>query len=76
MKIIKLYCYERDGGGVTVSPVEPDVPYTEMYRLVADDGMELTNGEITSSCVDTETIEGWEEVPALEEVEDGTALNS
>jgi hypothetical protein len=62
MQIIKLYRYERPNGGVTVSPVEPDCEYTEMVRLVADEGKELVNGEIRTTCVDTETAEGWVEI--------------
>lgn len=62
MQIIKLYKYKRKNGGVTVSPVKPSCEYNEMVRLVADEGKELVNGEQRTSCVDTETAEGWIEV--------------
>ena len=63
MKAIKLYKYEREGGGVTVSPINPDCEYTEMVRLVADEGKVLTNdGQNFTSCVDVETADGWYEV--------------
>lgn len=62
MQKITLYKYTREGGGVTVSPIKPDTEYTEMLRLVADDGKVLTNGEITLPCKDVETVEGWEEI--------------
>ena len=62
MQMIKLYKYERENGGVTVSPVEPSCEYTEMVRLVADEGKELVNGEQKTSCIDTESAEGWVEV--------------
>lgn len=63
MEIIKLYKYTRPEGGVTVSPVMPEGEYTEMVRLVADEGKLLTkDGENLTSCVDTETAEGWYEV--------------
>lgn len=63
MQIIKLYKYERADGGVTVSPVKPDCEYTEMVRLVADEGKVLTmDGEDFTSCVDTDSAEGWYEV--------------
>ena len=40
MTIKTLYKYEREGGKITVSPIMPeDKPYTEMYRLIADEGM-------------------------------------
>jgi hypothetical protein len=65
MQIITLYRYERENGGVTVSPNKPNVEYTEMYRLVADDGKLLTlDGENTTSCADVESIEGWYEIDA------------
>lgn len=62
MQIINLYKYERADGGVTVSPIKPDCEYTEMYRLVADEGKVLTNGENTTICIDAESREGWVEI--------------
>lgn len=66
MQTINLYRYVRADGGVTVSPVKPDGEYTEMVRLVADDGKMLTNdGEHLTGCVDVITADGWYEVDAL-----------
>lgn len=63
MQTITLYKYNRPDGGVTVSPVKPDGEYTEMYRLVADEGKALTqDGENLTTCIDTDTAEGWYEV--------------
>lgn len=63
MQIIPLYRYERADGGVTISPVKPDGEYTEMVRLVADEGKVLTkDGENFTACVDTENADGWYEV--------------
>lgn len=63
MKIETLYRYERNTGKITVSPKKPeDKPYTEVYRLIADDGMILTNGEITTPCIDVDSTEGWTEI--------------
>lgn len=62
MQIINLYKYERADGGITVSPIKPDCEYTEMYRLVADEGKVLTNGEIIMASVDVEHTEGWVEI--------------
>lgn len=65
MQAITLYKYEREGGGTTVSPVKPDVEYTELYRLIADEGKALTqDGEKLFPCVDVESVEGWYEVDA------------
>ena len=64
MTIIDLYKYERSDGGINVSPIEPTgVDYTKMIRLIADEGMLLTNdGENFSPCADVESAEGWREV--------------
>ena len=67
MQIIPLYRYIRKNGGITVSPNKPDTEYTEMVRLVADDGKVLTNdGENFTTCVDTDTADGWYEVDSHE----------
>ena len=73
MQTIALYKYQREDGGVTVSPIKPDVEYAEMYRLVADESKALTNGIITTPCVDVESIEGWSEIDAPEEKSMGRA---
>ena len=63
MQIIKLYKYNRAGGGVTVSPNKPECDFVEMVRLVADEGKVLVNGDVITSCIDTDKlIEDWEEV--------------
>lgn len=67
MKTIKLYRYTREGGGVTVSPEKPDVEYQELVRLVADERKLLTNGNIETVCIDTDTADGWWEIDAPEE---------
>lgn len=69
MQRIPLYKYERPDGGTTVSPAKPDCEYTEMYRLVADEGKTLTNGEIITSCIDVESTEGWSEIDEPKEEE-------
>ena len=65
MEIRTLYRYEREGGGVTVSPEPPKtkVPYTEMYRIIADEGMLVTrDGKELYSVIDTEIGDGWYDV--------------
>ena len=67
MQIIPLYRYIRENGGITVSPNKPDTEYTERVRLVADDGKVLTkDGESFTTCIDTDTADGWYEVDAHE----------
>ena len=62
MTIKKLYKYTRDDGGTTVSLTEPaDRAYTTLCRLIADEGMVLTNGTDKVSCIDTEKPEEWTE---------------
>lgn len=68
MQKIPLYRYIREGGGVTVSTEKPDEEYTELTRLVADEGYTLTNGETFTSCTDTDNPGAWTEV-----VDTGTA---
>ena len=70
MQIIKLYKYKRADGGITVSPSVPEGEYTEMVRLVADEHKLLTkDGENFTSCVDTDSTDGWYEVDEPEESE-------
>lgn len=65
MQTIKLYRFIRPDGGVTVSAVKPDTDYTELTRLVADDGMVLTDGVNSIACTDTADPDKWQEVPDL-----------
>lgn len=67
MEIKTLYKYKREDGGTTVSPIKPNCEYTELYRLIAAKGMELVKDDIHTCCVDTDNIEGWEEVELPEE---------
>lgn len=65
MQILTLYKYEREAGKITVSLDKPNAEYTEMMRLVADEGKALTqDGENLTSCVDVDTADGWYEVDA------------
>ena len=66
MQIITLYRYIRNDGGVTVSPIKPDREYAETFRLVADEGMILTDGENFTICTDTENPDAWTEVEDIE----------
>lgn len=72
MQIKPLYKYVRPDGGVTITPVQPDYAYTQLYRLFAEGSGEITNGEITTTCVDAESCEGWHDVDG--EITDTEAL--
>lgn len=81
MQTITLYRYTRSDGGVTVSPQQPDegTAYELRYRLIADEGLSLTNGEIFTQCTDTATPDAWQEVVGgdnTEELSDTGALDS
>ena len=72
MQTITLYKYTRADGGITISPKKPDweCEYTEMYRLVADEGKALTqDGDNTFPCVDVKSTDGWYEVEVNEDGE-------
>lgn len=63
MKKVTLYRYTREDGGVTVTPNRPKTAgYTIKHRLIADEGMILTNGETTTTCVDVDSVDGWSEI--------------
>lgn len=71
MEIKEMYRYTREGGGVTVSTEIPDCEYEVTYRIIADEGMEVTrDGENTYCCVDTDDTNGWYEVELIEPVEE------
>lgn len=63
MNIIPIYRYVREKGKITVSPIKPNVEYTEKCRLVADKGKLLTKDSVDFyKAIDTETADGWYEV--------------
>lgn len=70
----QLYRVVREDGGITHTPNRPnEAGYTIMYRLIADEGMILVNGDIQTYCVDVDEVDGWEEIkePTREEEENG-----
>ena len=66
MQIVNLYRYEREPGKITTSPVKPDdnVDYSIIYRLIADEGMAITDGTSIVECVDINSSEGWADCKA------------
>lgn len=71
MEIKTLYRYEREPNKITVSTEKPDVEYTEMYRLIADEGKILTNGETETYCIDVDSPDGWTEIDDKASEENG-----
>lgn len=65
MEVKTLYRTVRDGK-TTISLVEPQGDYTITYRVVASEGKEITNGEITCQCMDTDNPEEWTEIEDTE----------
>ena len=60
MIVKELYCYEREAGKITVSPEKPDCDYTLKFRLIAEEGEELTkDSENFTTCIDVDDTEGW-----------------
>lgn len=58
-----LYRVKRTDGGIDVTPNKPtDKEYVETYRLIAEDGMVLTDGVITCGCVDTDEPSKFTEI--------------
>ena len=47
-----LYKSERKGGGYTVSLTRPEGNYQVRWRLIADEGRAITNGDVTVTVID------------------------
>ena len=78
MQVITLYRYERPEGGITISPVAPElgIEYTTAVRLIADEGKVLTKDDSIVTAVDTDSELGWEEIDEpKEEIEEPEELN-
>ena len=62
MKRKTLYRYLREDGGYTISPVKPEgTAYTKRYRLIADEGKAITNGEIITEVIDVKSYAGLQD---------------
>ncbi len=63
MEIKTLYRYTRPDGGITVSTDKPEGAYTELYRLIADEGKILSHADYENTpCIDVDSRNGWAEV--------------
>lgn len=63
MNVITLYRVRRADGGITATPIEQEEYESTLFRIIADDGMELVKGDVRVSCIDTESLDGWTEEP-------------
>ena len=54
-----LYRYKDAKGGTIVSPRQPNEEYQLMYRIIADEGKGITNGQIVTTVIDVSSTEGW-----------------
>lgn len=71
MIVKPLYRFTREDGGTTVSPNKPECEYTELVRLIADDGKVLTqDGENIFCVIDVDSADGWYEIDEPEEESD------
>lgn len=71
MTIKTLYRFKRADGGITVSPNKPNGEYTELFRIIADEGKAVTkDGENLFSVIDTDNIGEFHEVDAPREIDE------
>ena len=63
-----LYRVQREDGGIDVTPNKPtdNTPYTETYRLIADEGMDITDGVNRYGCIDTDEPSKYYEITTEE----------
>jgi hypothetical protein len=69
MQILKLYRHVENGSTV-VSLEKPEGEYTTLYRVIADEGNILRNGEQIASVIDTSSPNDWVEEAVAEEPEE------
>lgn len=68
-----LYRTEREGGGYTVSTARPESGrgYQVRWRLIADEGKAITNGETTVTVIDVQhrkDCENWSDCELPDEL--------
>ena len=74
MKRKNLYKYAREGGGYTVTPSKPPdgQDFWRRYRLIAEEGKAITNGEIITQVIDVKSYAGWRDCDLPPEETDGS----
>lgn len=66
-----LYKYQRPDGGYTVTPYKPEGSYQVRWRLIAEEGRAITNGEIITQAIDLlhrKDCEAWTDCDLPEEL--------
>ena len=73
MTKMEIYRYVGSNG-VIDSPIKLPMPYTLRYRLIADAGKKLVNGDTTATVIDVDAsdVEKWSEQDAPKQTEDNT----
>ena len=71
MTKMEIYRYVGSNG-VIDSPIKLPMPYTLRYRLIADAGKELVNGDTTAMVIDVDAsdVDNWSEQDAPKQTED------
>jgi hypothetical protein len=69
MTIKQLYRWQ-DGNSIVVSPIKPDKEFTITYRVCAEPDSEITNGNITGLCFDTDNPNEWHDVLSIDQNDD------
>ncbi len=71
MTKMEIYRYVGSNG-VIDSPIKLPLDYTLRYRLIADAGMELVNGDTTAMVIDVDAsdVEKWSEQDAPKQTEE------
>ena len=62
MRIVDLYRYNQDGEVIVTPNPHNESDKVSLYRVVADEGMLITNGDIETCAFDTENPEEWTEI--------------
>lgn len=75
MKVTKLYRYRGENGVVDTTVLLP-MAHEDRFRLDADEGMALTDGETVHSVIDIPAadLEMWSEIEAPDLTEDGEGV--
>ena len=67
-----IYRYQRPDGGYTVTPFKPEGHYEVRWRLIAEEGRAITNGDTTVTVIDVihrKDCEAWTDCDPPEENE-------
>lgn len=73
MTKVEIYRYVGSNG-VIDSPIKLPMDYILRYRLIADEGKELVNGDTTAAVIDVDAsdVDKWSEQDAPKQTEDNT----